>query len=140
MTTVNFNDQIQRLNLNSNEFIIMGSGILQALNIRNSNDIDLVVPINTFEKLKKHPSLKLKCRDNYDSLYGEDIEIFTSWTISGESKLFNEIIKDSVIINGLRYASLELTQTIKQADARPKDLQDVRLIKEYLRKQSNNLA
>ena len=54
--------------------------------------------------------------------------------------MFNEIIKDSVIINGLRYASLELTQTIKQADARPEDLQDVRLIKEYLRKQSNNLA
>ena len=140
MTTVNLNEQIQRLNLNSNEFIIMGSGILQALNIRNSNDIDLVVPINTFEKLKKHPSLRLKCRDNHDSLYGEDIEIFTSWTISGESKMFNEIIKDSVIINGLRYASLELTQTMKQADARPKDLQDIRLIKEYLRKQSNNLA
>ena len=140
MTTVNFNDQIQRLSLNSTEFIIMGSGILQALSIRNSNDIDLVVPINIFEKLKKHPSLKLKCRDNYDSLYGEDIEIFTNWTISGESQVFNEIIKDSVIINGLRYASLELTQTIKQADARPKDLQDVRLIKEYLRKQSNNLA
>ena len=52
MTTVNFNDQIQRLSLNSTEFIIMGSGILQALGIRNSNDIDLVVPINIFEKLK----------------------------------------------------------------------------------------
>ena len=60
MTTVNFNDQIQRLNLNSTEFIIMGSGILQDLSIRNSNDIDLVVPINTFEKLKKTSVAKTK--------------------------------------------------------------------------------
>lgn len=45
--------EVEKLNLRKNEFVVLGSGILAALGIRNADDIDLLIQPELFEKLKK---------------------------------------------------------------------------------------
>lgn len=49
---MNITKKVQDLNLPENSFIVVGSGILSVLGIRESHDIDLIVSVEIFEQLK----------------------------------------------------------------------------------------
>ena len=134
MTIVNFKKQLDKLGLNSSNSIIMGSGILQAKGVRNSNDIDLIVPKDIFISLKNTPELVFESRDDGDRLTNSSVEIFTQWNVLGEEKYHADLLKDTVVIDNLRYLSLDLTTALKKANGRPKDLLDLELINTFINK------
>ena len=125
------------LGLNTDNAIVIGSGILNALNLRESKDIDVVVTEekywelagnNRFRKLQNHGSEILD-----DGLF----EIRTSWTVIGKAWGFEDLLYYSTIIDNVRYNAVEFLLDVKrrwimEGIGREKDYNDVKLMEHYL--------
>jgi len=130
-------NSLDELGLNSTNSVIIGSGILNALLIRNCNDIDVVVNYETYQELGKNDRFIKAQNHGLEVLTDGLFEIGTSWNILGRSHSFKDLQNHhSVIIDGVCYITLEFLLAIKESwlngnDVRQKDIDDVRLIKEY---------
>ncbi|HNP89232.1 MAG: hypothetical protein BWY24_00767 [Microgenomates group bacterium ADurb.Bin219] len=130
--------------LNPENCVIIGSGILQALKIRKSNDIDLVVTGEKYQELQKTGQFEVKINRNNEILDNGLLEIGTDWFVLGESYDFDKLKKNLVIVSGQRYITLDFLYRVKESwrkdgEARPKDLDDLNLIDEYRKKNSSSL-
>lgn len=129
------------LGLDEDNSIVIGSGILDALGIRKSNDIDVVVKDKDFQRLKGMDKFNVRELPSKEIIYNDLLEIGTSWSVLDEEVHFEQLYKDSVVIEGVRYSSLDSLYVAKvlyskTPDVRQKDLDDIRLIEEYLKKNS----
>lgn len=139
---LNIPSVLQEYSLNTDDSLVMCSGILNALNLRESHDIDLVVNDETYKRLKKDSRLRIVCTPKYEMLQNEILEISNSWDVRewDINYTFEDLKKDSIIIDNVRYISLEFLLRYKQLLAtnpnpRKKDLNDIKIIEEYLRSQ-----
>lgn len=125
------------LGLNSDNSVVIGSGILQALGIRDSKDIDLVVTQDEYDRLKKSGRFEAhETQYKREVLKDQLFEIGTSWDVLDKKYRFNDFGKDSVVIDGVRYVTLDFLYRTKESwlkagTARPKDINDLELIEEY---------
>jgi hypothetical protein len=123
---MNFKQKITELNLPEHSYIVVGSGILGALGIRESNDIDLVVDKEVYNNIEKlnwdkglwgdHPVLQRDVFDIGHDWYGETAQ---------------DLLKRAQIIDGIPYLSLDEVYEWKKMKGREKDLHDVVLIDQY---------
>src|SRR5258708_35497243 len=132
-------NNLYELGLNSNNSIVIGSGILKALKIRQSKDIDLVVTFEVYNFLKRTGKFRVTENHSREILVNNKFEIGTNWVVLGKSYEFKDFMKDSLIIDGIRYITLDFLYEAKKswlehADVRPKDIKDVELIENYLKK------
>lgn len=125
-------DRVRNTDLPLDKIIVIGSGILDVLGIRSAQDIDLAVEPELFETLES------KGWTTTQSAWGEtyfvkgDCEAWTGWRDAGQLKpTYTELLKDTVVIDDIRYMSLEYVKAWKQQKARPKDLTDLLLISAY---------
>lgn len=124
-----FSERVRGLGLPTDRVIVIGSGLLDQLNIREAKDIDLVVTPGLFEQLKLDPRFDRAEKFEEEYLTSSDgvCEIWRTWG----GKDFNGLMADSENHNGVSYVSLTFLERWKRAKARPKDLQDVERIEEY---------
>lgn len=129
------------LGLSKNNAIVIGSGILNALGIRESKDIDVVVSADKFQELFRDLRLKKTESLGVGILTNEIFEIGTGWKMTNYDMNyeFDDLFKESTVIEGVRYISLEFLLKIKKIwvsgmNPRLKDIQDVKLIEKYLQK------
>lgn len=122
---------LDQLGLNPDNSIVIGSGILQALNIRKSNDIDMVVNDETFDRLKKTGRFEVVEDDGKILLHDDLFEIGTGWPVLNKLYKLNDFDTNSTIIDGTRYITLDFIYEIKKHRAKPKDIEDLKLIDEY---------
>lgn len=123
---MNVREQIASLGLPGGSYIVVGSGILGALHIRESNDIDLVVDkevYDTFESLGWNTGLwgehVVYQRDFFDigyDWYGENAQ---------------DLLKRAQVVDGVPYLSLDEVYEWKKAKGREKDVRDLVLIDAY---------
>jgi hypothetical protein len=125
---MNLKQRIAELNLSEGSYVVVGSGILGALNIRESNDIDLVVTEDVYQDIKK--------RGWKQGLWGKDVvfqqdvfDIANDWY--GEKTA--DLLRHAQIIDGVPYLSLDDVYEWKKTKGRKKDLRDLELIDEYRR-------
>jgi len=128
---------LKRLGLNLENSIIIGSGILQALGIRKNKDIDLVVTQEVYNSLKNSGKFTVSENHGRETLKENVFEIGTDWIVLGKSYKFEDLIKQSLIIEGIRYITLDFLYEVKKSctsgkDVRGKDIEDVKLIENYL--------
>lgn len=132
-------DSLQRLGLNPHNSIVIGSGILDALGIRKSKDIDLVVSKDVYNFLKKSGEFKISENHGREILSDNLFEISEYWMPLGSIYKFSNLLNDSVVMGGVRYVNLEFLYKVKKIwiqhdkDIRQKDVDDVKLIEGYLR-------
>lgn len=127
---MNVTKEINSLNLPKDSFVVVGSGILEALGIRQSDDIDMIVAQETYDRFEAegwdHDSwsdqtvLKHDVFDIGISWYGSTIE---------------ELLTRATVIDGIPYLSLSDVYDWKKQLGRGKDLADLKLIDVYLAKQ-----
>ena len=130
-------DEIEKLGLNSENSIVIGSGILNALGIRESNDIDAVVSEEMFDNLKSKTELTLDLSRGKELLLNDIFEIVTEWQVLGKRYNFRDLFSESTIVSGVRYNSLEFLLKVKKSwvengTARDKDKRDIELINNFL--------
>jgi len=132
---LDFKKELAKYNLDESNSVVIGSGILNSLGIRESRDIDAVLEEKTFQNLKKDSSL-IETQNGYGAklLTNDSVEFSDRWYIDsrGIDLSFEDLVQQSSVIDGVRYVDLELLLEIKKLWAREKDLKDVELIQNYL--------
>lgn len=132
---MNITDKVKALNLPLGEYVVAGGGILEVLNIRETNDIDLAVTPYLHKKLResgeweeeeKYGKIFLK-KDKIDVIPKLDWEEYNTTT--------EDAIQTATIIDGIPFMNLDELCKFKTALGRDKDFKDIELIREY---QKNN--
>lgn len=135
---MNFTKRLREMGLCADDSVVIGSGILDALHIRQSGDLDLVVTEAAFERLAQTGQYIKTEKYGRKTLAASDCDIFTYWdVVAGQKGTFDDLCGRSTIVDGVRFISLEFLLAIKREWAtddppRQKDIDDVDLIEQYL--------
>ena len=130
-------ERVKALGLPADQFIVAGSGVMDALGIRPAVDVDLVITEELYETLRaQNVRWKEEQRDGLRLLVceGELSEAWLDWPSGKGLLLYEDMKKSSIVIDGLSFMSLEFVYDWKLWMNREKDQRDVRLIEEYMRK------
>ena len=126
--------KIKTLNLAKDSYILFGSCPLAALGIREAQDIDLLVSKEVFEKLKERGWRELYKNPNDTPLVYDVFEVHENWNFSSYNPTLEHLLSSAIIVDDTPFASLEEVKKWKMASARPKDLDDIKLIENYTSK------
>ncbi|MBM3256853.1 MAG: hypothetical protein FJY98_00785 [Candidatus Liptonbacteria bacterium] len=129
--------KLYALGLDPHNAVVIGSGILSALHLRESKDIDVVIPEEKYEELSKTRRFKKGQNHGNEVLTQDVVEIGTRWTVLGKTWKFADLLRQSTVIDGVRYITVEFLLSVKRGwlmdgSAREKDKSDVRLMEQYL--------
>lgn len=119
--------ELERLNLPTYKFAVFGSGPMAVRGLRKLNDIDVIAKSDLWEELALKHGI-----DNKEKglIKIGEIEIFKSWT---KLDVFvDELIDIADLFNGIRFVKLKYVLEWKRNMGRPKDLEDIKLIEDYL--------
>lgn len=128
-------NNVRELNLPKGKYALCGSAPIVVKGIREAtHDIDIIVTTDVWEEYdgKEGWVKKPSNASEYLEREGKNIELWRDWA-PGEWNV-EKLIKDAEIIDGLPYVQLDDILKWKKLHGRPKDLEDVRLIEEYLSK------
>ncbi|HQA98765.1 MAG TPA: hypothetical protein PLG10_00835 [Candidatus Dojkabacteria bacterium] len=135
---LDFRKELSKLSLDETNSIVINSGILNALGIRESHDIDISVNEEVFEKLKSNKNLNLITNEfGRPMLVNDTVDISLGWVQNSNlSFIYEDLLKDNctIVIDGVRYLNLETLLEGKKLWGREKDKEDVKLIERYLKK------
>ena len=120
------------LNLKSDSYIVIGSGIMDALGLREAKDIDLVVDSETYRLFKQQGWVEKTHDDTTTELNSGIFGMSTSWDSPNASDNLEELLTDSIKIDGVSYVSPQRLLNWKIRKNRPKDQKDIAMLKNYL--------
>lgn len=127
--------KIKALNFPKGQYVVVASGILEVLNIRDSNDIDIVVTKTLFDKLRKSGEWTEVIKYEKIFLKGDGVDIIPHLDWEKYSTTTEEAIESAYYHEGIAFLNLEELCKFKLALGREKDLNDIKLIRDY----QNNL-
>ena len=108
---LDFRKELSKLSLDETNSIVINSGILNALGIRESHDIDISVNEEVFEKLKSNKNLNLITNEfGRPMLVNDTVDISLGWVQNSNlSFIYEDLLKDNctIVIDGVRYLNLE---------------------------------
>lgn len=130
-------NSLQEIGLNSENSVVIGSGILSAYGIRESNDIDVVTDKSTYNKISAESRFTKAENHGREILTDDLFEIGTSWDVLGKGQTIDDLKEKSTVVDGVRYITIEFLLAVKKSwlqddDVRQKDIDDVELIEKYL--------
>lgn len=133
---MNFIDKVKAINLSEGSYIIVGSGILDVLGIRDANDVDIVVSEDVYKELKNSGFEEIEVE--YDGvkkklLIKDDYEVLMYWRSPRGDLFLEDLLEDSQIVDGVTFVSLEMLIRWKKWSGRDKDIVDVELANKYLK-------
>lgn len=146
----NFKPQITNLNspifkkllsleLNPEDYLVFGSTPMWLYGLKDlSSDIDILARGEAWSKAITLGNVETPAsgKSKVVRFFGSDIEIFDGW-YPGEWNI-DDLISNAIIIESIRFASLDDVLKWKKAFGREKDLEHARVIEEYLLKTSKN--
>jgi hypothetical protein len=125
---------VEALRLPPDQYVVFGSGPLEAHGIRRTRDVDLFVTPPLYQELKT-AGWEEQARNHMpgnclskDGLYEADY----TWHYGDYNPTPEEIIAAADIIRGIPFAPIIEVLKWKRAYGRPKDLADIALIGQYL--------
>lgn len=130
-----FADKVKALNLPLDQIIVIGSGILDQLEIRPAVDIDLAVSYDLMKKLSEESSDWIKKFDDNQRFYfikdDGSAEVWDGWEFDGQVVSYDGLLDYVVEYDGVRFVNLEFLSRWKKWRSLEKDTQDVKLIDEW---------
>lgn len=125
-------ERIRAQRLPADQFVVIGSGVMDALGLREAHDIDLVVTPEYFARLKAADGWTSSERHGEEVLQKGDLEVWCSWGSADGQPNFSELYDNGVVIDGIHFANPAFVRDWKVAANRPKDAADVELLNGYL--------
>ncbi|MFA5086060.1 MAG: hypothetical protein WC468_00465 [Candidatus Paceibacterota bacterium] len=126
--------RVKDLGLPLGEYAVFGSGPMGVRGLREMHDIDLIVSDKIFDEYSEKPGWMIKEIYGYrDWLKNDDLEIEMGrdWH---EGRDVEKMIREADMIDGLPFVELDYLVKWKKFFGREKDLKDVELIEEFLKK------
>lgn len=130
---INILEKIKELNFPLGQYVIVGSGILSVLGIRESNDIDIAVLPELHKKLCEDSSFEKEVRHDRIFLKKEGVDIIPELSWSEYSTTTEQAIKSATNIDGIPFMNLQELKKFKKALGREKDFKDIKFIDKYLK-------
>lgn len=134
ISRIKFIELIDALELPKEKTIIIGSALLVAMDyIEENNDLDVIVPVDTFIKLKSNPLLHFKIKDGIEILSNDtaNLEIIFKfvppvyWT-------FEDIENQTITIDGYKFMNPMFMLDFYYQINRPKDKIKIKLLKHII--------
>lgn len=137
LKNVKYLNNFRKLPYSKDKMLIIGSGTMALLGLRRNKDLDVWVTKDLFQKISKNSMFNKSVADasgdiSYTTKDGK-IEIFDK--LSPLKDRIENQLKRSVFIYGIHFQSPEDVLSWKKTVNRPKDLRDIKLLEEYLRKE-----
>lgn len=133
---MNIIQEVKKLKLDPGSYIVVGSGLLAALSIRQTSDVDLVVSKDVYNKYKSLGWYE-KTWPKGDPTISQGIyEFGTDWGDDKNIFTLEDLLSDKQVIDGINFVSLQRLRDWKLTKGREKDLADVALIDAYLKQSS----
>lgn len=125
---------VESLNFDEEDYIIVGSGILGMLELREIEDIDIVVSQDIFDNIQALNKWGVKkFADGSHYLTKDIFEIGLDWDSKDCKPNLTELKKDQILIQGIPFINLLRLKSWKLIKGRDKDLIDIKLIDDYLK-------
>ena len=128
---MNIIERVKGLHFPSGKYVVVGSGILEALGIRTANDADIAVTPDLYQALRATGEWREE--ERYGKIFlgedGVDINPQLSWSDYPTST--EEAIASATIIDGVPFMNLNELKRFKVALGREKDKKDIALIENY---------
>jgi mannose-6-phosphate isomerase-like protein (cupin superfamily) len=134
--------QVKTLGLSDGTYVVFGSCPMAAAGIREAGDIDLYVTPKVLEEFKQKGWKKV-VKGPGDEPYMDGVfEAHGSWDFSHchYNPTFQHLLKNSELIDGVRFASLEEVRRWKAGSEGEKHANDARLIEKYLKEKGQVAA
>lgn len=129
-------ERVKALELPLDELVVIGSGLLDALELRTSRDIDLVVSGELFAQLMATGRYRHLRKHDEAVLERGDVEIWRTWgELPDES--YDALRRNGIDIDDVRFCSPEVIIRHKQLRATEKDLRDITLLQTYMTTHTN---
>ncbi len=129
-----FAERVKELGLPLDQMIIIGSGILDQLGIRQSADIDVATNREALEEIARSDGWVKKLDKNqrqYLVKHDGSVEIWDGWEIDGRIVEYDELLGYAVEYDGVKFVGLDFLRQWKDWRGREKDMRDIRLIDEW---------
>lgn len=131
---MNIIEKIKELNLPKDQYVVIGSGTMAILGIKEANDIDISVTEELFDKLKETGEWEEFEKYRRPFLKKDVFDINKSLGWEKYSTTIEEANKSALFIDNIPFMNLDELIKFKIAMGREKDIKDVELIKEYINK------
>lgn len=130
---MNIIEEVKKLDLPLGQYVVIGSGTMAALGIRQARDIDIAVLPELHAALRATGEWEEEIR--YDKIFLKkdifDINPELSW--SEYPTTAEEAISSALVIDGVAFMNLRELCKFKRALGRDKDIADIALIEEYVK-------
>jgi hypothetical protein len=123
--------ELSRLKLPEGSYMVMGSGILDALGIRKALDVDLVVNDEVYARLRKAGWNERIASSGAVGIEHGVFQAYDRWNDEAVVKTLEELLVDAEWVNGVPYNSLAKLSLYKARRGRGKDFADLILINQY---------
>lgn len=124
MKSRDFRSVLHQLNIDANEAIFVGSALMEYYGARQANDLDILVQPVVFERLAASGEFKCGERDGNHFCCDQALEIWATWF--GDT--FDDVQKQSIEYDGVRFASPQYTVRWKKMLGREKDMRDIQFL------------
>jgi hypothetical protein len=136
---MNLIEDIKNLDLPYGEYSVVGSAAMSVRGLREHKDVDILVTKSLYEKLKEKGWNVKQVRLDFQVVEFGIFEASPDMvTLSNYKPDIQTIINNSEIIDGIPFSNLQDVLDFKIAMGREKDLKDVELIKNFLKKIQEN--
>jgi len=123
------------LNLPVEDYAIFGSAPMFARGLKDlGHDLDVVVCREAWERAKTFGPVEYLEIGHIPvvQLFDRQLELGNGWFMGGWTA--EEIVDSAEVIEGFKFATLDKVLTYKKLFGRPKDLEHIKIIEEYLAK------
>jgi hypothetical protein len=120
--------RIKHLGLPLDQIVVIGSGLLDALELRTADDIDLVVTEKLFSQLSVEEDYTQHEREGEPYLTKDDVEIWMSWGNERQPN-FQQLKDNGVVIDDVIFVNKDFLIAQKKQSGRDKDISDISLLK-----------
>lgn len=124
-------ERVKKLNFPEGEFVVVGSGTLDALGIRLACDIDIAVLPVLHAQLRKTGEWKEEERYGKIFLMQDGVDVIPELSWENYPTTAEEAIASATILGGVCFMNLEELRKFKLALGREKDAEDIALIDAY---------
>lgn len=124
-------DRVKALGLPLDQIVVIGSGVMDALGLRTSHDIDLAVSGALYLQLRQSGLYTESRKHDEYVLERDDVEIWQDW---GADLPYQALCESGVVIDRVRFCHPSIVLRQKQARLQRKDLADIILLQSYLDK------
>ena len=129
--------ELKKLKFPNGEYLVVG-GTMAGHGIREAHDLDILVTPNLYQKLLKQGYKQCKCKQCLNTsrlmLKKDKVDILPNLIFKNYIGDTNKLIKNADIIKGYPFLKIIEFIKFKKELGRLKDLEDIKLMKKYLRK------